>query len=248
MKEITRNSSHGDSRLICPRCARAPVASGVVAALLLASPWLRADQLEMLNGDRYVGKVLSLNTNTVVWQSDVLGTVKLPRNKVLTINLGSGAATNLARLPGSAPPVGGSDGAAGKAHPSANPSLQRSGAPPPQAPDLRQLGGDTNLIAQIQAQFLNGAGPEANAKFNELLGGLTSGKLGVNDIRAEAKSAADQLRAAKRDLGDDAGWALDAYLSVLDHFLRETAPAGGSGTNAPAQAPKPKPAPAAEEE
>jgi hypothetical protein len=212
--------------------------------LLFAACGLRADQLEMVNGDRYLGKVLSLNTNTVFWQSDVLGTVNLPRNKVLSINLGSGPATNAARLAGSSL-ASGLDASRGKAHPSINPPIRQS---TPQSPDLRQLGADTNLIQQIQAQFLSGAGPEANAKFNELLGGLTSGKLGMNDLRAEAKSAADQLRAAKKDLGDDAGWALDAYLGVLDHFLRETAPAGGTGTNAPPQAPKPKPAPAAEEE
>ncbi len=73
-----------------------------------------------------------------------------------------------------------------------------------------------------------------------------SGKLTVNDLRKEAKSAADQLRAVKRDLGDDSG-TLDGYLSILDSFLNETASPAGSATNAPASLPKSKPASAQEE-
>ena len=71
---------------------------------------------------------------------------------------------------------------------------------------------------------------------------LMSGKLTVNDIRAEAKSAADQLKELKRDLGEDTGWALDGYLAILENFLRETAPPSGSATNVSRPLPKPKPA------
>ena len=105
------------------------------------------------------------------------------------------------------------------------------------SPAFRQLGANTNLIQQVQKQFLSGAGPEANNKFNELLGGLMSGKLSVDDIRAEAKTAVDQLRALQREGGEEAGFATDAYLAILDHFLKETAPSG-TATNAPAALPK----------
>jgi hypothetical protein len=108
------------------------------------------------------------------------------------------------------------------------------------------LSTSTNLIQQVQKQFLSGAGPEANNKFNEMLGGLMSGKLSVDDIRAEAKSAADKLRTLQRESGEDAGFAANAYLSILDHFLKETAPAG-SASNAPAFPPATKP-PAAEKD
>jgi hypothetical protein len=97
---------------------------------------------------------------------------------------------------------------------------------------LRQLGANTNFIEQVRAQFLAEAGPEANQKFSAMVGGLLSGKLTVKDIRTEAKSAADQLKELKRDLGEDAGWALDGYLAILENFLRETAPPpGNSATN-----------------
>ena len=111
---------------------------------------------------------------------------------------------------------------------------------------MRQLGANTNLIRQIQKQFLGDAGPEANQKFEELLGGFLSGKLTMDDIRGQAQSAADQLRALKRDGGESPGFAADAYLSILDHFLKETMAAGPTTNASAPPASKPKPAQAAE--
>jgi hypothetical protein len=116
------------------------------------------------------------------------------------------------------------------------------------SPALRQLGSNTNLIQQVQKQFLSGAGPEANDKFNEMLGGLMSGKLSVDDIRAQAKTAAEQLRTLKREGGEEAGFATDAYLAILEHFLNETAPSAGSATNAPASSAKALAEPASDKE
>src|SRR5213075_1853458 len=180
--------------------------------LVLATIWLRADQVEMHNGDRYAGTVLSLNTNTLVLRSAVLGTVNLPRGEVALITLGPGGATNHSRA-----------ASATKPQPTASSITITNGTADLSAP-LRQLGANTNFIEQIRAQFLADAGPEANNKFNAMLGGLLSGRLTVNDIRSEAKSAADQLKELKRDLGEDGGGALDGYLAILEAFLRETAP------------------------
>jgi len=198
-------------------------------ALLLAPVCLRADQVRMQNGDHYIGKVVSLGTNTLVLKSDVLGTVQLPREKVALITLGSGPATNV--QPVAAAP----NNQAGAA------SVSLTNGTADLSASLRQLGANTNFIQQVQAQFLGAAGPEANAKFNEMVGGLMSGKLNVNDIRAEAKSAANQLKELKRDLGEDGGWALDGYLAILENFLQQTAPPNGSATNASHPLPKPKP-------
>jgi hypothetical protein len=74
-----------------------------------------------------------------------------------------------------------------------------------------------------------------------------SGKLTVDDIRAQAKAAADQLRALRREAPEEAGFATDAYLAILDHFLKETTPSA-STTNMPSRPPASKPAPAAQEE
>ena len=200
-------------------------AVGMVSVIPL---WVCAEQIEMQNVDRYVGKVLSLNTDTVVLQNEVLGTVRLPRGKVAQITLGANAGTNPARQ---ASPANGPIGAA---------AVSRTNAAPDLPAGLRQIGAHTNLIRQVQAKFLGDAGPEANQKFDELLSGLVSGKITVDDLRAQAKTAADQLRALKRDSGEDAGFATDTYLAILDHFLKETAPAAGSATNAPAAREKQK--------
>jgi uncharacterized protein len=212
-------SSHSEPKTGALRTGAALI--GGVLALLLTAGWLRADQVEMQNGDRYVGDVLSLNSNTVVLQSEVLGTIRLPRVKVAVITLGSTASAGSPALPlvtnTSARPL----------------PIARTNTPPKASPGFAQLGANTNLIQQVQKQFLSGAGPEANDKFNELLGGLMSGKLSVEDIRAQAKTAVDQLRALKRDGGEDLGFATDAYLSILDHFLKETEPSAGSATNRP---------------
>src|ERR1035438_4544893 len=215
---------------VCKRRDGWPLAQALVlidCSLLLVWAPLRVwgDQVEMQNGDRYAGHVLSLNTNTVVLQSEVLGTLRLARSKVAVITLGPGPASNSPALPlppnAFTPP----------------PSMARTNVVSNLSPGLLGLSTSTNLIQQVQKQFLSGAGPEANNKFNELLGGLMSGKLSVEDIRAEAKTAADQLRAVQRESGEDAGFATSTYLAILDHFLKETAPSGAP-TNGPGTSPK----------
>src|SRR5947207_3009192 len=94
MEEATSHRQHlgprwpmrGRVALVCAGCA-----------LSVAAIWLRADEVKMQNGDHYYGRVLSLDTNTLVLRSDVLGTVRLPRGKVTLIALGPGAATNFTR-------------------------------------------------------------------------------------------------------------------------------------------------------
>src|SRR5712691_661739 len=90
---LKHSSPAGLSR---PRRAAFSIVSALLA-MLCGNHFLRADQVEMQNGDRYAGKVLALNTNTVVLQSDVLGLVNLPREKVANIALGTVMATNVVR-------------------------------------------------------------------------------------------------------------------------------------------------------
>jgi len=185
-----------------------------------------ADQVEMQNGDRYIGKVLSLNDSTLVLQNEVLGTVRLPRGKVALITLGPVTAVRPVARPAA------TNHLAQAAIPGITNSVAGAGGVSPELSSiLGQLGTSSNLVKQVQSRFLSGAGSEANGKFNEMLDGLVSGKMSMTDLRAQAQSAADQLRAAKKDLGDDAGWGLDSYLAILDHFLNETAPPGGTPTN-----------------
>jgi hypothetical protein len=172
----------------------------------------------MLNGDRYVGHVLSLGNETLVIQNEFLGTLKLPRTRIATISLepqNPVAGTNALR---------------------AAPTLARTNALPrlPQTSSntaatqfdtaLRQLGANSNVISQVQEQFLMGAGPEAQTKFNDLVAGLLSGRLGVNDLRTEAQKTLEQAKSARKELGEDGGSSLDSYLAILENFLKETEP------------------------
>ena len=186
---------------------------------------LRADLVEMQNGDRYSGKVLSVSADTVVLESEVLGKINVPRKKVATLMIGANAATpntatNVARVS-----VSTNLPAAVPAAALANTNVDLSAA-------FRNLGANTNFIGQIRQQMLAG-NSEAASNYDELVSGLMTGKLNLDDLRREAKSSADQLRELKRDLGPDAGDSIDAYLSVLDNFLKETAAEPASATPTP---------------
>ncbi len=183
-------------------------------ALVVMPLW--ADQVELTNGDRYSGKILSLDTNSIVLQNEVVGTVTVPRSKVSAVHIGSVSVQPQLRL------------GTNLGYPVTRPTGTSPGAT-----NLAGIGKTANaqIMEQVRSQYLSDAGPEANNKFDELAGGLLSGKLSVEDIRTEAKSVADQVRALKKDLGDDATSSLDAYLAILDKFIQETPPAPKPGTN-----------------
>ena len=171
---------------------------GLASVALLSVP-LFADQVELVNGDRYSGKILSFDTNSVVLQNEVLGTVNLPRRTVSSIHIG--ATTPQTRLSTNALSLPSRIAGTNAVQSNRTAFATSSG---------------TNIMELVRAQFLSDAGPEANNKFDELAGGLLNGKLSVEDIRAEAKSAADQVRALKREMGDDATSGLDGYLVLGD--------------------------------
>jgi hypothetical protein len=182
--------------------------------ILIVVPALRADVLEMQNGDRYSGKVISVTPDTVVLTNEMLGKITVLRGKVANLSIGTNAVVPKVAA-ALAPPV--STNLPAIAAPAAvvNTNLNLSAA-------FRQLGADTNFVGQIRQQMLAG-NPQAVSKYNELVNGLLSGQLSVGDIRQQAQSAAAQIREMKRELGPDAGDALDGYLQILDSFIKETA-------------------------
>jgi hypothetical protein len=198
-----------------------------------ATNWAWADSVVMQNGDHYNGKVLSVGTNTLVLQSDVLGTVNLPRAKVASLTFGTNvvSASATAALP-TLPPI-------------RLASFPQTNAASANSASLHQLKTQTNLIQQVQGQFLSGASPEVGAKYNQMLGDLSTGKMSIGDLRAQAKDAADQLRSLQRDGGDDSSGAMSMYLTILDQFLQESA--GEATTNSATAAPKPSARPVPDE-
>jgi hypothetical protein len=206
----------------------------LTAALALCPvAFLRADQVVMRNGDTYNGKVLSVTTNVVVLQNDNLGSVTLARSKINGISFGNGNGT----AKGSSPVASSTGIQIGQ------PVTTKTNAGSDLTTALRGIGDQTNLIQQVQSQFLGSASPEAISKFNELLNGLSTGKIDLNGLRAEAQSAADQLRSLQKDSGPDASDAMDSYLAILDSFLQEI-PAVNVPTNSSNTVPKAKPHPA----
>ena len=105
--------------------------------LLLAFTFFaRADQVEMLNGDRYVGAVMTMSADTVFLQSDVLGQIKIPRGKFRRLLWEKHRYVQL--IPPTSVPAPATTDASGP---------------------LAQLAAHTNLVDGIKKQFLGDAGP-----------------------------------------------------------------------------------------
>lgn len=190
---------------------------------------LRADEIEMQNGDRYFGKVVSVSADAVVMDSQMLGKITVPRKKVTQLQFGTkapaaAAVTNAPKisLPTKLPSA------------SALPALTGTNVDLTAA--LNSLGNNTNFIQQIRSQLLGG-NPAAARQYDAMVSELLSGKMNLNDLRQQAETAAAQIRELNKELGPDVSNSLDGYLKVLNQFLEESA-------NAPAK-PAVSPAPQA---
>jgi hypothetical protein len=208
-------------RWICPKqhsVIKFPMLKVHWLILLCSVSDLLADQIVMRNGDTYHGTIVSMTTNVVVLKNENLGQMTLPHDRVAAIYPGATVAVVTAtNLPVPAPSA-----------------VSSAGAPADLTAMFRGIRTQTNLVQQVKAQMLGDASPEALNKFNELLDGLSAGKVDLNGLRAEAQHAADQLRSLRQELGPEAGEATAGYLAVLDAFLKESVPAGTSAkTNRP---------------
>ncbi len=178
-----------------------------------------ADSVEMRNGDRYSGTVVSMTTNQVTLQSETLGTVKLPRSQVAGVSIGTTPEPKVASL---APPQKAAFRSAAAA-----PSPAATNALNVELPAMfRQMAGNSNVMNQVKKQFLGDAGPEANAKFDELMNGMMNGSLSVDDIRAQAQATVKQLRSMNTEESQELGGMMETYLGILEKFLNETPPSG----------------------
>src|SRR5437879_5182125 len=70
-------------RKVCHPCFVFVLAA---ATGLFALP-VKADMLELTNGDHYLGTVVSMTQSNLEFQSEIQGLVKLPRDKVAKITL-----------------------------------------------------------------------------------------------------------------------------------------------------------------
>jgi len=202
----------------------------VILFLFVAAGRLRADEVDMQNGDRYFGKVLSVSGDTVVMNSEMLGKINVPRKMVAGLVFG----TNTAALVVAGPVTPTSGPTNPPAVPAFTSAVALANTNVDLAAALRRLGTGTNFVGQIRQQMLAGS-PEAAGKYDEMVNGLMSGNMNLNDLRQQAKASADQLRELKRELGPEADESLDAYLQVLDSFVKETDAGAGGAVAAPQQ-------------
>jgi hypothetical protein len=162
---------------------------------------LWSDVVECENGDRYNGKVILVDDQTVKLQNEIAGVLNIPRVKVSTISFRTAKTSSAGLVSG---PV----------------QTNLSALSPNQA-----LKFDASAIEKVQNEILGNAGPEANQMFKEMMSGLMSGKLDVGDVRLKAQDALKQLKELQKELGDDdAASLLGSYGAILESFLKETPP------------------------
>ena len=90
---------------------------------------------------------------------------------------------------------------------------------------------------KVQEDFLATAGPEANAMFKDLIQGLASGKLNVDDLRNQARESLKELKELQADGGEDADNPLiQSYVSILQNFINKGSTNGAKANQSKKQA------------
>lgn len=209
------------------------------AAFLLTAQLALGDTIRLSNGDTMSGKVTTFNEKEIVIKNDIIGEVKIPREKVVAIVLGDRA-------------IPGNGDAAASGPPNASPNLKGKSpeqivkeltnekfdlkmlreleggkiGPPNQEDVLRELrknGAPAGLKEQLMLKLPGFGAPEVQSYYNKQVNGLIDGSVTIDDIRDDAVKARDQLKELQEDLGPG-GAALNGYLSILEGFIDETTP------------------------
>lgn len=185
----------------------------LLPALIFSVAFAKGDVLNLVNGDRFIGEIESMDKTEIHIKNDVVGVIKVPRAKVASIFLGTNQ-----------PPAG-------------------VGVIAATQPSVVKTQIDPGAVDQVQKEFLATASPEANAMFTDLVQGLSSGKLSIEDIRKQARDSLRELRELQAEIGEeDDNPLLSSYVGILERFVNQ-----GSTNRAKvapaAPAPAPKPAP-----
>ncbi len=227
---------------------------GLLATLLAGATV--ADTVRLTDGDILHGTILSMDAKQVKLQTKVLGTLTIGRDQVQMMAFGE--------APLEAPSAAHEKGAGAKT-PSAGNSFDKYlksqginpkafaehggipiGQPPagagqgaaagtPQDAVAQLKGLDPGLTKQLQQTFPLMAAPPVQKYFKDTVGGLITGKINLQDLRKQAIAVRKQIDDLDKDLGPEAKAALAPYSSILDHFIRETAPPAQASPNTAAK-------------
>jgi hypothetical protein len=168
----------------------------ILAGLLLFIAFVQADVIECDNGDRYHGKVISMDDKKVVLKNDITGTLNIPRARIVSLAFREHATTPAAAKAVGAPVT----------------------APASPAKQLES----TSAIQQVQNDYLSGASPEANRMYNEMVQSLMSGQMNMADLRSKAQTTLQELKSLQKELGDDeTAQLLNSYGAILESFLKQ---------------------------
>jgi hypothetical protein len=198
------------------RTAFAKALPAALGALLLSTS-IRAEVIELVNGDHYAGAVVSMDRSTVEFRSEIQGVIRIPREKVARITF-----TTMALKPAGALPSSGEPTTQVANHLSKGSSTTNNAAAVVQ--QIRVEGVDPNTADQIQKQLLGQTSPEVTQMFNQMVKGLMTGSLTVDDIRAQARSALKDVREVRKEFDGDEGQVIDGYINILQKFLAESEP------------------------
>lgn len=177
-------------------------------SLLIFAQSVVADIVECDNGDRYNGKVVSMDEKNVTLRNEIAGTISIPRNRIISISFRDQT----------------------QPRPVTAPIVSTNRPNPAQGFQF-----DAAAVQKVQNELLATATPEATQMFNEMVQGLMGGQMNVGDIRNKAQSTLQELRELQKELGDDeTAGLLNSYRAILENFLRQSA----GPTNAAVPAPK----------
>ena len=134
------------------------VMSAVTLALCVST--IRAETVELVNGDTLHGKVILLDQQHLTLRSELLGELKLPRDRVASITL-------VARKKPTATQV----------------TPHTDATPGDVLKQLRTKGVDRDDLSTLKKQFPLLGTPEVSQYVNDKLSGLMTGRLNLQDIR-----------------------------------------------------------------
>lgn len=180
-----------------------------LAACLLAGTvgGQAADIVEMTNGDRYAGNVVSVTSSNVILQSEVQGRIVLPRAKVARLLMRETSATEIKPAPVAA----------------ASTNL-------PSVATLRgaQAGASVDASKKRIEALLGQADPSAAAEFNKMAAALMTGGLTEKDLKVQAQAALKQVEELKKQQGGTADETLEGYIAILKSFVGDSSAAADS--------------------
>ncbi|PHR95067.1 MAG: hypothetical protein COA78_30925 [Blastopirellula sp.] len=100
---------------------------------------------------------------------------------------------------------------------------------------LQTNGVDPETRKQLEALFPLMSQPGVKGYFDKTVGGLSSGKVDILQVRKDAIKARDEFTQMQKQLGPSVGGALAPYLTILNKFIDETAPQAAKAAKAAKQ-------------